>query len=253
MEPLLLVRSLKKRYGQVIALAGVDLDLMPGEVLGLLGDNGAGKTTFIRLISGVETPDGGSMHLQNRSIDWKRYTVSSARKLGVETVHQDRALGEKQPIWRNFFMGRHYSNALGFIDASRERREVAEVLKKTLGLSGAGLHPDAPVSVLSGGERQGLAIGRAMFFDADLVILDEPTTALAHGEVEKVLRFVEEIRQKGKAAIMVSHNLAHVHRCCDRFVFFDRGRTVGNYRKEDLSLPELIGLFTGFASEGGLG
>lgn len=239
------VRNLQKTYGHVKALSGIDFDLPEGEIVGLVGDNGAGKTTFIKILSGVLAPDGGSMEVAGQSIDFRRYHVGAARSLGIETVHQDRSLGEKQPIWRNFFMGRHKKNHLGFIDAGFEKAEVRKILTDTLGLSGVGMTPDAPVSILSGGERQGLAIGRAMYFDAKIVILDEPTTSLAAPEVEKVLRFVSRIREEGRSGILVSHNLAHLHRCCDRFVFFHQGQIAGTYRKEAVSPEDLVRLLTG--------
>lgn len=160
--------------------------------------------------------------------------------MGVETVYQERSLGEKQPLWRNVFIGRHRLNRWGLIDVSREKRETMNLLSSVLGLRGSGLSPDASVGTLSGGERQGLAIARAMHFGAEIIALDEPTTALALGEVEKVLAFIRSIGDDGRACIVVSHDLGNVYRVADRFVIMDRGAVVADYKKNDLRLEELM-------------
>ena len=224
METLVRMRGITKSFGPVRALEGVDLDLRRGEVLALLGDNGAGKTTLVKILSGVYAADGGTLEIRGEPVDWRRHDAASARRRGVETVHQERSIGEKQPLWRNVFVGRHLRNPLGFIDAKREREETKRLLSDVIGFQGVGMHPDARAATLSGGERQGLAIARALYFQAPILVLDEPTTALGVGEAEKVLSFVERLRDEGRSCLLVSHDLHHLHRVADRFALLERGR-----------------------------
>ena len=237
---LLELRNIRKSFGTVVALDGVDFSLYPGEVVALLGDNGAGKSTLVKILSGVQKADSGTMSIKGIPVDIHRHTVAKARKLGVETVHQNSSLGEKQPLWRNVFIGRHITNRWGFIDVAREKSETLDILNGRLGLRGVGIHADAEVKVLSGGERQGLAIGRAMHFQSDIVILDEPTTALSLKEVDKVLDFIGHIKAAGKSCIFISHNVRHAHRASDRFILLDRGLKVGEYRKDELDQNQLM-------------
>ena len=245
--PLLELRGAGKRFGSVVALEDADFTLRPGEAAGLVGDNGAGKSTLVKILSGVLRPDGGVFRVRGRDVDLRRWNVAAARRLGIETVHQERALGECQPLWRNVFVGRHKKNRFGFIDAAFEKRETEKVLKEFLGLRGHGVSAEAEVSALSGGERQGLAIGRAMYFNADVVILDEPTTALSLGEVDKVLRFVRDVKDAGKSAVFISHNMRHVHAVCDRFTVLDRGRVTHELAGDEVSVDALSRVLTGLA------
>ena len=239
-KPLIELTGITKSYGPVSALKGVDLTLYENEIIGLIGDNGAGKSTLIKILAGVEKFDSGQMSYIGNSIQAKNHTVSTARRMGIETVFQDKSLGESQSIWRNFFMGRHLHNRLGLIRVGHEKKESMRVLTEIIGLRGVGISANAPVSVLSGGERQGLAIGRAMYFDAKVVIMDEPTTALAVKEVGKVLGFVKDLKAQGKSAIFVSHNLYHVYDVADRFLFFQHGKISSELRKEDATPKILI-------------
>ena len=166
MGMLLSVRGIRKSFGAVAALRHADLDMAEGEVVALLGDNGAGKSTFVRLLSGAGRPDGGTFRFGGNPVDLAKYSVRKARDMGIETVHQDRCLCEGQSLWRNMFVGRHVRTRWGFIDIAAEREATRVMLGEWLGLGGAGLDPDADVRVLSGGERQALAIGRAMYFGA---------------------------------------------------------------------------------------
>jgi simple sugar transport system ATP-binding protein len=151
--------------------------------------------------------------------------------MGIETVHQDRSLGDKQPLWRNVFVGRHKRNALGFIRVDEEKRETLRLLRDVIGLPAEGLDPDSPVSVLSGGERQALAIARAMHFRSRLVILDEPTTALSLRETARVLSFIGKMREAGSTCIFISHNIAQVYAVAERFVILDRGTVAADIGK----------------------
>lgn len=233
-EQALELAGLNKWFGQVHALKDINFSLAEGEVVALLGDNGAGKSTLIKLISGAEDFDHGQLYIGGDLISTRQYGVQRARQCGIETVYQSGSLGEQQSVWRNLFLGRHLRNKFGFIDHKEERRRAAELLK-TLDFRGVGANVDAAASVLSGGERQGLAIGRAMLFDARVVILDEPTTALSLGEVEKVLRFIETLRSQGRACLLITHNMNDAYRVADRFVVMDRGRIVAQYNKADMT------------------
>ncbi len=247
-SPFIELRGVRKSFAGVEALRGVDFHLNPGEVMALLGDNGAGKSTLVKILSGVHQADAGVMRIKGRDIDIRAFSVERARALGVETVHQERSLGEKQPLWRNVFMGRHITNRFGFINVRREKAETLEILNGRLGLRGVGIAPDAEVSALSGGERQGLAIGRAMHFQADIVILDEPTTALSLKEVGKVLDFIRQVKAEGKACVFISHNMSHAYLAADRFYLLDHGRCVGEYARDGLTQEELMRLLIAAAS-----
>ena len=236
---LLSLRDVSKSFNGVRALKSVSLDLFPREILGLVGDNGAGKSTLIKVLSGVYAPDSGQVFVGGRPVDFKTYNVRQARRLGIETVFQDRSLGDKQPLWRNVFLGRPLADRLGFIRIGEQKRATMEILQQYVGLRGAGVSSDGRVRTLSGGERQGLAIGRAMYFDSRIVVLDEPTTALSLKEVDKVLAFVGRVVDQGKACIYISHNMSHVYHVANRFVLMDRGKIVGEYNKRDLSIEEL--------------
>lgn len=239
MSELLRLDAITKSFGPVRALTGVSLTVNEGEVLGLMGDNGAGKSTLVKILSGVFPPDSGTMTFRGEEISFGRYNAARSRLMGIETVHQDRSLADKQPLWRNVFVGRHLKNLLGFIRVAEEKRETIRLLRDVVGLPTDSLDPDSPASVLSGGERQGLAIARAMYFQSRLVILDEPTTALSLRETGKVLGFVRKIQEAGNACIFISHNVAQTYAVAERFVILDRGAVQADIRK---SLTDEAGL-----------
>lgn len=245
--PIIELKGVHKQFGPVVALEKVDFHLGPNEIVGLIGDNGAGKSTLVKLLSGVIRPDSGTLTIKGKPILPHRFNVARARSMGVETVHQERAIGESQPLWRNVFVGRHKRNRLGFIDVAFEKHETERILRDFLGLRGNGISADAEVSTLSGGERQGLVIGRAMYFDAGVIILDEPTTALSLGEVDKVLSFAASIKESARSAIIVSHNMRHIHQICDRFVIMDRGRITCDLQREETTLEQLTSVLAGVA------
>ena len=226
-------------FGNVRALSAVNIAVGRNEIVGLLGDNGAGKSTLIKIMTGVQKPTSGDLYIRDERIDWSTYSVQKAHDLRFETVYQESSLCEKQPLWRNFFVGRQITNRFGFIDVKRQREIAQDILLNSIGFRGAGITVDSTVGDLSGGERQGISIGRAMYFDADLIILDEPTVALAVKEVRKVLDFVRTIKESGRACIYIEHNLAHVHEVADRLVILDRGRVVAELARGEMSLPEL--------------
>jgi simple sugar transport system ATP-binding protein len=233
------MERIRMAYGNVVALSEVSLTVGRDEIVGLIGDNGAGKSTLIKIMTGVVRPTGGELYIRDERIDLSHYSVRRAHDWRIETVYQEKSLGEKQPLWRNFFVGRQITNRLGFIDVKRQKAITNDVLKNQIGFRGAGIDADSPVQELSGGERQGIAIGRAMHFDADLVVLDEPTVALAIGEVQKVLDFVRSIKERGRACVYIEHNLAHVHELADKLVILDRGEVAGTFRRGEITLAEL--------------
>ncbi len=247
-EAVLELRHVSKSFGGVHALHDVSLRLDAGQVLGLLGDNGAGKSTLIKIITGYHRPDTGEILFRGRKVD--DLTVRKARALGVETVYQERALAEQQSLWRNIFMGRPLTRMGGVLDVRKMRRVTAELMRESMGFTSAILTPDTPVTGLSGGERQGLAIVRALHFEAELIILDEPTMGLSLSETEKTLDFVRDIKKAGKSAIFIDHNLFHVYSVADRIVIVDRGTIAGEFPTSRYSLDELTSIMRQVAATG---
>ncbi len=231
--------NIEKYFGQVCALKDINLNVGKNEIVGLIGDNGAGKSTLVKILTGVFPPTRGELFVAGRKVDFRTYNVKQAHAHGIETVYQDRSLGEKQVLWRNFFIGRELTLPLGFIDVKKEKEIANEIMVNTIGFRGKGITVDSSVRLLSGGERQGVAIGRAMYFEAELIILDEPTVALSLKEVKKVINFVHKIKDAGKACIYISHALADVYEISDRFVVMDRGEIVAGILKKDISLKDL--------------
>ena len=242
------LRHVYKSFGGVHVLRDVDFSLGTGEVVGLLGDNGAGKSTLIKIITGVHQPDEGEILFGGQRVEG--LTVQKARALGVETVYQERALADQLPLWRNIFMGRPIGRALGFLDVAGMRRITRALMSESMGFTSAVLTPDTSVTGLSGGERQGLAIVRALHFQADIIILDEPTMGLSLKETEKLIHFVEGIRAAGKSAIFIDHNIFHVYSVADRIVVIDRGRVAGQFPTSRYSLEELMNIMREVAATG---
>src|SRR5690606_38863766 len=196
--------GIEKYFGLVCALKNIHLTVGRNEIVGLIGDNGAGKSTLVKILTGVYRPTSGELYIAGQKVNTRTYNVKQARKYGIETVYQDKSLGEKQVLWRNFFVGRQITNRLGFINVKEEKRIAQQIMLETIGFRGRGITVDSRVSKLSGGERQGVAIGRAMHFEAELIVLDEPTVALSLKEVQKVINFVHKIKEGGKACIYIS-------------------------------------------------
>jgi simple sugar transport system ATP-binding protein len=231
--------NIEKYFGLMCALKNIDLEVGSNEIIGLIGDNGAGKSTLVKILTGVFPPTRGEFYIAGYKINQRTYNVKRAHAYGIETVYQDKSLGEKQVLWRNFFIGREITLPFGFINVRKEKEIANEIMVNTIGFRGRGITVDSKVSKLSGGERQGVAIGRAMHFDAELIILDEPTVALSLKEVQKVLTFVHKIKEAGKACIYISHSIADVYEISDRFVIMDRGEIVASINKKDITLKAL--------------
>ncbi len=233
------MKNIHKCFGKVIALKDVNFQVGNNEIVGLIGDNGAGKSTLIKILSGVFPQTSGEIYIRGKKISTRRYSVRKAHEMDIETVYQEKALGEKQSLWRNIFIGRQICNFFGFINIKKEKEETDKVMKELIGFRGAGVSAESCVGRLSGGERQGIAIGRAMYFNANLIILDEPTAALSSKEVAKVLNFIRRIKESGRSCIYITHHISDTYSVSDRFVFIDRGEIIGEYKKSEISLEEL--------------
>ena len=239
--PLMHGVNLHKWYKGVHALKGVSFDLGASEVVGLVGDNGAGKSTLIKILSGAHRQDDGRIFFEGEEV--KFASPRDAMALGVETIYQYTALVPQMSIARNIFIGREPARfrfgPLGVLDYPKMGREALEALREVE------LHlrsPDTPVDELSGGERQGVAIARAMYFKTKVMILDEPTNHLSIKETNKVLGWVEEMKGQGITSVFITHNLHHVYPIADRLVVLSRGEKTAEKKKQDTSIEELTDL-----------
>jgi simple sugar transport system ATP-binding protein len=238
-EWLIEARNISKRFGHITALDGVDFAVGRGEVVGLVGDNGAGKSTLIKVLSGVHTLDEGELVWEGQPL--KLTNPKQAMQLGISTVYQDLAIVDTMSIFRNFVLGREEDSTrrLGFISylSLDKARKVAREALHNVGISIRSV--DEPAAKLSGGERQSIEIGRAIYYQAKLLIMDEPCSALSLAETEKVLRFIEAAREAGVAVIFITHNVHQVYSVADRFVVLSHGSTVGSYGKYEKTKEEL--------------
>ncbi len=229
-EPIIELRNIVKRFGNVEALSGVSMNVRRGEVLGLLGDNGAGKSTLVKTLAGVHDPDEGEIIV--KGVPRKPWTPLAARDAGIETVFQDRALAPQHSIVTNIFMGREITNWLGLTQVKRQVEEANRLMRE-IGFTSKVFNPESTVGHLSGGERQGVAIARALYNKADVIVLDEPTTALSLTETQKVFRFVQAVKASGRTVVFIGHNIYHVWDIADRFFVIDRGREAFEGEKAD--------------------
>jgi simple sugar transport system ATP-binding protein len=252
MDYFLQMKNVSKTFGEVAALHNVNLEVGMNEIVGLLGDNGAGKSTLVKIMTGYHQPDpGGELYIKGKKED--HLTVGKARELGVEVVYQERALADKQSLWRNIFMGRELSTAFGRLDLRAMREETRKLMQSVMGFTSSAVTPESHVGTFSGGERQGVAITRALYFKAEMIILDEPTMGLSLSETKKCLDFVNGIKAAGKAAVFIDHNIFHVYPVADRIVVLDRGTVAGQFMKNELTLQELIDRLYLVAQTGSLG
>ena len=243
-EPLLSVRGLTKRFGGVHALENVGFDLAIGEVLALAGDNGAGKSTLIKSICGVVQPNAGEVRFCGEPVAFGN--PRDARDAGIETIHQDLALADNLDVGANVFLGREPMRRMfGVLPALDRRRMAAEARRAVSALDIAIPRLDLPVRALSGGQRQAVAIGRALLWNAKVLIMDEPTAALGVPEQRKVLALVRSLRAAGKSVIFISHNLADIFAVADRILVLHRGRKAGERRIAETSADEVVRLMVG--------
>ncbi|HEX2497944.1 MAG: ATP-binding cassette domain-containing protein [Actinomycetes bacterium] len=245
-EPALLeVEDLVKYFGSVIALTGISATVRAGGVTCVLGDNGAGKSTLIKILSGVFRPDRGSYRIDGEPVQFS--SPRDALDRGIATVYQDLAMIPLMSVWRNFFLGSEPTKGVGPL----RRFDVASARKIVRAeLAGMGIDirdPDQPVGTLSGGERQSVAIARAVYFGARVLILDEPTSALGVKQAGVVLRYVAQARDRGLGVVFITHNPHHAYPVGDRFLVLNRGQSLGDFAKSDISREELTRLMAGGA------
>jgi simple sugar transport system ATP-binding protein len=236
--PIIECRDLQKWYSGVHALKGINVSITAGEIVGLVGDNGAGKSTLIKILSGVHLPDAGQILIEGRPVRIRSPKV--AMRLGIETIYQSNSMVPTMSIARNLFLGREPLRfgvgGVGFLDQPRMRRESVQAI------ADVDLHlrsPDALVGELSGGQRQGVAIARAMHFKSKVLVLDEPTNHLSVKETNKVLGFIRGLKAQGVTGIFISHNIHHVFECCDRVVAMARGEIVLDSPMDATSIDQI--------------
>lgn len=245
--PFLRAHKITKRFGAVTALRNVDFEAHCGEVVAIVGDNGAGKSTLIKILSGAWSPTEGDLEVKGASVQFDN--PADAGAIGIATIYQELALAENLTVYENVFLGREICRSfLGFPFLRRElmRQRVAQLLTD---LDAHISTPDMLVAELSGGQRQAVAISRALNFNAELVIMDEPTAALAIAETRKVLNLVKQLRKSGKAIILISHNIGEVCEVADRIVVFRRGFKVAERRRDQTDPEKVISLITGAHQE----
>jgi simple sugar transport system ATP-binding protein len=242
-EPIIRVEGLSKHFGRVVALHHVSMSVHAGQVTCLLGDNGAGKSTLIQILAGVHRPSEGRYLVDGEPADFGSPRDALAR--GITTVYQDLAMIPLLGVWRNFFLGAEPCRGAGVfrrIDVAHCKR----VVREELGQLGVVLRdPAQPVGTLSGGERQAVAIARAIHFGARVLLLDEPTAALGGKQAGLVLGYISRARERGVAVVFITHNPRHAYPVGDRFVILRRGAVVGEYRRQDIQLEQLAGMMAG--------
>jgi simple sugar transport system ATP-binding protein len=243
MAHLLEADHISKFYGNIVALKDISMYVDAGEVTCILGDNGAGKSSFIKVLSGAHRPDAGKLLVDGEEVQFG--SPRGAREKGIATVYQDLAMVPLMSIWRNFFLGAEPMKGFGpvkWFDAATAKRIVRRELRE-MGIDIR--DPDQPVGTLSGGERQSVAIARAVYFGARVLILDEPTSALGVKQAGVVLKYILQARERGVAVIFITHNPHHAYPVGDRFVILNRGQSLGAYEKAGIDRQELVRLMAG--------
>ncbi|WP_108397298.1 ATP-binding cassette domain-containing protein [Devosia submarina] len=233
---LLALHNINKTFGPLKALTDLSFEIGHSEVVGLLGDNGAGKSTTVNMLSGIHRPSSGYI-----SVDGKRCDFTCRRdsaEAGIETIYQNTALVDCLSISRNIFLGRELTDRFGFLDLKRMREIAMQVLESAVHISGID-SPDKLVGDLSGGQKQAVAIARAVFFKRRVLLLDEPTSALSVRETEALLQQVLKLKDEGVSSVLVTHNLYHAYQVCDRFVIMSHGTKVFDVAKAETTIEEL--------------
>lgn len=241
--PIVELKDVAKTFGSVIALSGVSMSVYPGEVMCLLGDNGAGKSTLIKTISGVHKPTTGQIFIEGQPITFN--SPRDAQRYGIATVHQHLAIQPLMSVSRNFFMGREPTRGWGpfrYFDQALADKTVRDEMKK-MGIDIR--DPGQAVGTMSGGERQCVAISRAVFFGAKVLILDEPTAALGVKQAGTVLRYIAQAKARGLGVIFITHNVHHAYPVADRFTILKRGKSYGTFAKSEVSREEVLGMMAG--------
>ncbi|MEV0310897.1 ATP-binding cassette domain-containing protein [Nonomuraea fuscirosea] len=244
--PILQARGLVKRYGHVTALDGADFDLMPGEVLAVIGDNGAGKTSLIKALTGALQPDSGEIRLDGEPVRFR--DPLDARRHGIETVYQDLAIAASLDIATNMFLGREVRKPglLGTVFRMLDKKRMREESARHMAELKIGLRSlTQPVESLSGGQRQGVAVARAVAWATNVVVMDEPTAALGVKESGQVLDLIRQVRDRGTPVVLISHNMPHVFEIADRVHVQRLGRRVAELSPRDHSMAEVVAIMTG--------
>lgn len=245
MTPLLELHNISKLYGNIIALSDISTTVEAGSVTCVLGDNGAGKSTFIKTLAGVHRPSSGQLLFEGQE---RRFnSPRDALNLGIATVYQNLALAPLMSIWRNFFLGAEPTTGVGplrWID----KKKAMDIAVTEMGKMGIDVRdPEQPVGTLSGGERQSVAIARAVYFGAKVLILDEPTSALGVKQSGVVLKYILKARDQGLGVVFITHNPRHAYPVGDRFLILNRGKSLGDFAKKDIAIEELTHLMAGGA------
>jgi simple sugar transport system ATP-binding protein len=248
--PLLEARGLVKSFGKVAALRGADFEVRPGEVVALVGDNGAGKSTLVKTLAGVHQADAGEILFEGESVTI--HSPHDARDLGVETVYQDLALGAELDPASNLFLGRELMRPgllgrLGFLDKRAMRRQSNEAFER---LSVAIQDVDAPVATMSGGQRQGIAVSRAVLWANKVVFMDEPTAALGVVQTRNVLDLIRRVRDQGVSVVLISHNMPEVLEVADRIEVLRLGERVAQFERGAVTMEAIVGAMTGALTPG---
>lgn len=238
-NPLIELRGITKRYGGVSALDSIDFHINPGEVIGLLGDNGAGKSTLIKILSGVVDATRGQFLHQGKEV--KIRSRRDSYECGIETIYQDIALVDQMDIMRNIFLGREETGFLGFMKMKEMKEKAMQVLEHTVGISGIN-SPEQIVKGLSGGQKQAVALARAVYFKTQILLLDEPTSALSVRETEKTLEYILQLKTEGISSVLVTHNMYHGYNTCDRFVILSHGKKIMDITKAETSIEQLTNI-----------
>jgi simple sugar transport system ATP-binding protein len=245
--PLLEARAISKRYGNVTALTDVDLEVRPGEIVGLVGDNGAGKSTLVKILCGAVQPSSGQLWVDGSDVSF--HSPKHSRERGIEVVYQDLALAGELSVVENVFLGRESRRSgplgrLGVIDRQAMAREAQATLES---LAIEIQNVNVRCGLLSGGQRQAVAVARAIMWGSKVLLLDEPTAALAVMEADKIASLVRQVVKRGVGVLLVSHNIPQVHQLCDRIVVLLRGRVVAEIHRRDATVEDIVMWITGAA------
>jgi simple sugar transport system ATP-binding protein len=249
-EPILEARGIVKDFGRVRALRGADFTVYPAEVVALVGDNGAGKSTLVKCLADVAHPDAGELVFEGSPVELS--TPTQARELGIETVYQDLALAADLDPAANLFLGREATRGgllgkLGFLDKAEMHRRADDAFESL----GVGLQDSsAPVANMSGGQRQGVAVSRAVTWASKVVFMDEPTAALGVVQTRHVLDLIRRVRERGLSVVLISHNLPEVFEVADRIEVLRLGERVAQYKREDVGMEDIVGAMTGAIGRG---
>jgi D-xylose transport system ATP-binding protein len=235
--PLVEMIGMHKHFGALRAVDDVSCELHAGEVVALLGHNGAGKTTLIKILAGVYSPDGGTIKVRGQSVAFR--SPRDAQRAGIETIHQHLALADNIDAAGNLFLGRELRTAWGTLDSHRMAHEAGQIMRR---INPSFTQTHLPVRALSGGQRQTVAIARALYFNARILIMDEPTAALGPGETQMVKQIIRGLKQEGIGIFIISHEMRDVFDVCDRIVVLKTGKLVGTAKVSEVTEDEVLGM-----------